>query len=153
MIVSNEMWCPSRRLCYRSCHNECFFLGVKKNTKILHREYHVYAPAAFEDKKWKNTSWFAEQSNKNGMDSGGDSNIVTSPALRAEFNSLWRSDAIWRHRSGSILAQVMACCLTAPSHHLNQCWLIVSTDQWRLSKGNSTRDTPAIIHENHLQFA
>ena len=25
--------------------------------------------------------------------------------------------------------------------------------QWRLSKGNITRDTPAIIHENQLQFA
>ena len=27
----------------------------------------------------------------------------------------------WRQRSGSTLAQVMACCLTAPSHYLNQC--------------------------------
>ena len=30
-----------------------------------------------------------------------------------------------RQRSGSILAQVMACCLLAPSHYLNQCWLII----------------------------
>ena len=29
------------------------------------------------------------------------------------FNSLWPSDAMWRQRSGSTLAQVMACCLTA----------------------------------------
>ena len=42
------------------------------------------------------------------------------------FNSLWPNDAILRHRSGSTLAQVMACCLTAPSHYLNQCWLIIS---------------------------
>ena len=34
--------------------------------------------------------------------------------------------ATWRHRSGSTLAQVMACCLTAPSQYLNQCWLIIS---------------------------
>ena len=40
------------------------------------------------------------------------------------LNSLWPSDAIWQQRSGSTLAQVMACCLTAPSHYLNQCWLI-----------------------------
>ena len=46
--------------------------------------------------------------------------------LWCQFNSLWPSDAIWRHRSGSTLAQVMACCLTAPSHYLNQCWLIIS---------------------------
>ena len=37
----------------------------------------------------------------------------------------WLSDAIWRHRSGSTLAQVMACCLSAPSSYLNQCWLII----------------------------
>ena len=37
-----------------------------------------------------------------------------------EINSLRPSDAIWRQRSGSTLVQVMACCLTAPSHYLNQ---------------------------------
>ena len=39
-----------------------------------------------------------------------------------EINSLRPSDAIWRQRSWTTLVQVMACCLTAPSHHLNQCW-------------------------------
>ena len=39
-------------------------------------------------------------------------------------NSLWPSDAIWWQRSGSTLAQVMAWSLQAPSHYLNQCWLI-----------------------------
>ena len=46
------------------------------------------------------------------------------------FNSLWPNDATWQQRSGSTLAQVMACCLTAPSHYLNQCWLIISEVQW-----------------------
>ena len=32
--------------------------------------------------------------------------------------------ASWCHRSGSTLGQVKACCLTAPSHYLNQYWLI-----------------------------
>ena len=45
-------------------------------------------------------------------------------------NLLWPSDTIWQQRSGSTLAQVMACCLTAPSHYLNQCWLIISEIQW-----------------------
>ena len=35
--------------------------------------------------------------------------------------SLRPSDAIWRHRSGSTLARIMACCLAAPSHYPNQC--------------------------------
>ena len=42
------------------------------------------------------------------------------------INSLWPSGAIWQHRSGSTLAQVMACCLMAPSYYLNQCWLIIN---------------------------
>ena len=39
------------------------------------------------------------------------------------INSLWPSDAIWQSRSESTLAQVIVCCLSAPSHYLNQCWL------------------------------
>ena len=43
---------------------------------------------------------------------------------------LWPSDGIWWHRSGSTLAQVMACCLRATNHYLNQCWLTISEGQW-----------------------
>ena len=50
-------------------------------------------------------------------------NGITRPQW---VNSLRPREAIWWHRSGSTLAQVMACCLTAPSHYLNQCWLIIS---------------------------
>ena len=60
------------------------------------------------------------------------------------INSLWPSDAIWWHISGSTLAQVMACCLAAPSHYLNQCWLIISKVQWYSLEGNFTRDTSTI---------
>ena len=58
--------------------------------------------------------------------------VTTKPSRIAlnPFNSLGPSDAIWRQRSGSTLAQVMACCLMAPSHYLNQCWLIISEVQW-----------------------
>ena len=60
------------------------------------------------------------------------------------INSLRPSDAFWRHRSGSPLAQVMACCLTAPSHFLNQCWLIISKIKLHSSDGKFTRDTSVI---------
>ena len=52
--------------------------------------------------------------------------------------SLWLSDNIQRHRLGSTLSQVMACCLTALSHYLNQCWLIISEVLRHLSKNNFT---------------
>ena len=46
------------------------------------------------------------------------------------FNSQWPSNAICWHRSWSTLAQVMACCMMAPSHYLNQCWLIIKAVVW-----------------------
>ena len=35
----------------------------------------------------------------------------------------------WRHIIWSTLVQVMACWLTAPSHYLSQCWLLIS-ESW-----------------------
>ena len=49
---------------------------------------------------------------------------------RVRINSLWPSDVIWWQGSRSTLAQVMAWCLTAPSHYPNQCWLIIIEVQW-----------------------
>ena len=46
------------------------------------------------------------------------------------YNSFYPNDAIWWQRSGSTLVQVMASCLTAPNHYLNQYWLIISKAQW-----------------------
>ena len=62
------------------------------------------------------------------------------------INSLSPSDAMWRHRHGSTLAQVMACCLMAPSHYLNQCWLLISKVQSNSSVDNFTRGTSATSH-------
>ena len=59
------------------------------------------------------------------------------------YNSLKPSDKIWRHRCGSTLAPVMACCLTAPSHYLSQCWLIISKVHCHSSEGNLAKDTSA----------
>ena len=42
-----------------------------------------------------------------------------------KFNLLWPNDTIGQHKSGSTLAQVMACCLMAPNHYLNQCWVVI----------------------------
>ena len=33
---------------------------------------------------------------------------------------------MWQYRTCSTLDQVMACCQMAPSHYLNQCWLIIN---------------------------
>ena len=38
--------------------------------------------------------------------------------------------SIWRHRFGSTSVQVTACCVTASSQYLNQCWLLISEVRW-----------------------
>ena len=67
------------------------------------------------------------------------------------LNSLWPSDIIWQQGSRSTLAQVMACCLTAPSHYLNQYWLIISKVQWHSSEGNFTKDASGTNHWNYFK--
>ena len=56
----------------------------------------------------------------------------TGPAdlLPFVFNTLWPNDVIWWHGSRSTFSQVMACCLTASSHYLNQCCLLISEGLW-----------------------
>ena len=66
-------------------------------------------------------------------------------------NSLRPSDAIWRQKTGSTLAQVMTCCLASPSHYLKQCWLFISKDMWHSCEHSFTIDTSAINHRNWLQ--
>ena len=46
------------------------------------------------------------------------------------INILWPSDIIWWDKYWWALALVMACCLMAPSHYLNQCWLLISEVLW-----------------------
>ena len=54
-------------------------------------------------------------------------------------------------KTESTLAQVMACCLMAPSHYLNQYWLIISKVLWHFSEGNFTAGISAINHWNWLE--
>ena len=68
------------------------------------------------------------------------------------LNSLWPSDVIWRQRSRSTLTRVMACCLTAPSHYLNQCWLIISGVVRHSPDSNFTENTQDIYHWNEFKI-
>ena len=67
-------------------------------------------------------------------------------------NSLWLSDIIWWQGSRSILGQVMAFCLTAPSHYLNQCWLMISKVLWRSPDSNFTENTHDIYRWNEFEI-
>ena len=84
----------------------------------------------------------AQRSPKCGVHSAAETCITVHCSVQSccnTVNSLWPSDAIWQHRSGSTVVQVMACCLMAPSHYLNQCWLIINEVQWQSPEGNVIR--------------
>ena len=53
---------------------------------------------------------------------------------------------MWRQWSWSTYDQVMACCLTAPSHHLSQCWLIIACVLCLSPEGNFTGDAQDNYH-------
>ena len=60
-------------------------------------------------------------------------------------NSLRLSDAIRRQRSRSTLAEVMPCCVVAPSHYLSQGWPPISEILWHSPEFNFTASAQATV--------
>ena len=85
-------------------------------------------------------------SDQHGTGSSGNSDAMHR---QRSFSVVAYSDAMWRERSGSRLAQVMVCCLTASSHFLNSFWLIASEVLLQSPESNFTRITSA-IHWKYL---
>ena len=52
------------------------------------------------------------------------------------IDPLWLGDATWCWRLWTSLVQIMDCCLTAPSHYLNQRWLIINGASWHSPDNN-----------------
>ena len=59
-------------------------------------------------------------------------------------NTLWFNETIWRRRNWSTLFTVTGCYLTAPSHCLQQCWIIDSESLWHSPEGIVTGKTEDI---------
>ena len=121
------------------------FTFKKMHLNMSSVKWHPFCLGLNVSTKWDGSSWITSEMalRVTWLNATG---IIWNCTV--EVNSLWPSDAIWRQRSGSTLAQVMACCLTAPSHCLNQCWLIISKVLWHSSEGNFIRDTSATIHSS-----
>ena len=57
------------------------------------------------------------------------------------------------YRYESTMAHVMACCLTAPSHYLNQCWFLISKDLCHQPESNFTVSALAgIMYHNLVNY-
>ena len=66
-----------------------------------------------------------------------------SPLLSS---SSWPGVIIWWHRSGSTLDQIMVCCLVAPSHYLNQWWLLIIERNFTENVYNGENETTDILY-------
>ena len=60
------------------------------------------------------------------------------------FHMLTHCGLVIPYRSWSTLAQVTLCCLTAPSHYLNQSWLLIRKVLWHSSESNFTASAQAM---------
>ena len=63
--------------------------------------------------------------------------------------------AQWLHtvtKAGSTLDQVMACCLTAPSHYLNQCWIIICDVLMHLHQSIHTERQATILYNRFENY-
>ena len=77
--------------------------------------------------------------------------VCKMAAVLYRVKSLWPGDAIWRHGTRSTLAQVMTCCLTAPSHYLDQCWLVIVEVPWHSSQGIILRRCEDTNQQNEIE--
>ena len=75
--------------------------------------------------------------------------VISADLYRYEIclNSVWPSDVIWRHRSVSTLAQLMA-----QNHYLDQCWLNISEVQWHSLRAISQGIPQPYIYEINLKI-
>ena len=70
---------------------------------------------------------------------------IFSRLLFQPLKIIFRKMASWWQRSGSTLDHIMTCCLTALSHYLNQCWLLIGEVLWYSSESNVTANDLAIF--------
>ena len=70
--------------------------------------------------------------------------LVLIQRFNLPYIPLWPSVIISWHRSESTLAKVIACCLTAPSHYLNQCWILNNEILWHSLESNFKTSTEAL---------
>ena len=79
--------------------------------------------------------------------------LVKHQDIFSLINSLWPSEAIWPHKTWSTLVQVLACCLTAPSHYLIQCWLPSLRSSEEVHMPSFTKISLKIIFLNLIQIS
>ena len=90
------LWCPGHYL------NQCRFIVNRTPWNKLQWSLDQNIKTISEENTFQNIKWFT---------------------FCLSFNVLTECDLVTLYGCGSILDQVKACCLTTPSHYLNQCYV------------------------------
>ena len=123
-VSKRHPWYLSQKSQQRGKHfhvmtSSCRYMSTDMTQFILWVQKAGHRPGGYLVVNWESLPWkgFPDR------DRGATEASLATASVCCLVDSLWPSDTIWRRRSRSALVQVMACCLTAPSHYLNQCWL------------------------------
>ena len=138
-------------LCVR---HDNYCSNIRSNYSTVRYIYIIYniAFCMTDIKVVECSSYFQITKDAHTSPSQGSLNVFCKYLGEKWLNSLWSSDVIWRQGSRSTLAQVMACCLTAPSHYLNQCWLMISEVLWHSPDSNFTENASNIYCWNEFEI-
>ena len=136
---SHGPWCPKKTInslgprknktqcCRRhfliQFFNENMWIWHKISLKFVPKVGIYLIPSLAQIKAWRRTG---DKPLSEPMMVSLPTHICVTRPQWVNLNALGPIDAIWQHKSESTLAQVMVCCLTAPNHYLNQCWLIIT---------------------------
>ena len=84
--------------------------------------------------------WFLSKYKTSGERQHHQPDNIRAIQLNLRRNDHWLMVAQWpwRHWTWSTLVQVMVCCQAAPTHYLDQCWLIISKVLWHSHDSNFT---------------
>ena len=133
-------------------HIDVLWRYRSRSTLALVMAWCLTAPSHYRNQCWLIIKYVLWHSHQSHLGNAHDINLFDEFKNLVKFlnnwhifhepmtliNSLWPSDAIWRQGSWSAMDLVIICCLMAPSHYLNQCWLITSWVLWHSPKTNFT---------------
>ena len=107
---------------------------------------------------YQNQSWFTTRTPQlvgfcllSMKSSSINSRVMFKWILKISPNHCGPSDVILQQRSWPPLVQVMACCFMAPSHNLNQCWLMTNKAPWHSPKSYFTASDQATALYNKFE--
>ena len=100
---------------YKVINDECNYLTgstIRSAWVIIHQDFYFYNETTISEIPFDKYIYIYQSTKLCTF-------CTSAPVISSScISSVWPVDAIWRHRPGSTLGQVMVCCLTTSTHCL-----------------------------------